>query len=243
MDDVSKDLVSLLLQLFPGFIAAWILYGLTSYPKPSQFERVAQALVFSFLVKVLVVPEHWALLYIGRMFPLAPWDEGAELFAATVTGIAFGLIISYFANNDRLYRVARALGLTRRTAYPSEWYGALTRKPKYVVLHLDGDRRISGWPLQWPSDPKHGHFELAAAAWLTKDPAAELLGDALGLNRGAELRAVEAHYHHALGPVQIDDGRGHLEPPDSCGEPAEVNAAFNTVVSCVMTLLVFVRSF
>jgi hypothetical protein len=160
MDDVSKDVVSLLLQLFPGFIAAWILYGLTSYPKPSQFERVAQAVVFSFLIKVLVVPEHWALLYIG------------QLFAATVTGILFGLSASYLANNDRLYRVARRLGLTKRTAYPSEWYGALTRKPKYVVLHLDGDRRISGWPLQWPSDPRHGHFELAEAAWLTKDWAA-----------------------------------------------------------------------
>lgn len=56
MEDL-KDVVSLLLQLFPGFIAAWILYGFSSYPKPSQFERLAQALVFSFFVKVLLIPE------------------------------------------------------------------------------------------------------------------------------------------------------------------------------------------
>jgi hypothetical protein len=46
MDDL-KDVVSLLFQLVPGFIAAWILYGFSSYPKPSQFERLVQALVFA----------------------------------------------------------------------------------------------------------------------------------------------------------------------------------------------------
>ncbi len=170
MEETTKDLVSLLFQLFPGFVAAWIVYGLTSYPKPSQFERVAQALVFSFLIKVLLVPEEWILLRLGKYVQLADWDTKAELLAATATAVSFGLAVSYFANSDTLYALGRKLRLTRRTAYPSEWYGALNRAPAYVVLHLRGTRRILGWPLQWPSDPKIGHFELTDAAWISKEP-------------------------------------------------------------------------
>jgi hypothetical protein len=170
MEETTKDLVSLLFQLFPGFVAAWIVYGLTSYPKPSQFERVAQALVFSFLIKVLLIPEEWVLLGLGKFVQFADWDSSAEMVAATATAVAFGLLVSYFMNSDTVYALGRRLGFTRRTAFPSEWYGALNRSPAYVVLHLGDERRIVGWPIQWPSDPKIGHFELADAAWISKEP-------------------------------------------------------------------------
>lgn len=170
MDDL-KEVVSLLFQLVPGFIAAWILYGLSSYPKPSQFERLVQALVFSFLIKVFVISEHLILLWIGRYWTLASWDNDAELLAGITTGILLGLVGSYFANNDKLYAAARALNLSTRTAFPSEWYGAFSRSPRYIVLHLKDRRRIYGWPLQWPSDPNVGYFELVEYLWL---PEAEV---------------------------------------------------------------------
>lgn len=166
MEAEANSLAVLLLQLFPGFVAAWILYGLTSYPKPSQFERVAQAIVFSFVIKVLIVPEKWALLWVGQYWSLRSWNAEAALLSATLTAVAFGLASAYFANNDKVYELARRCRLTKRTAYPSEWYGAFARLPQYVVLHLKDERRISGWPLQWPSDPLQGHFELSDAAWL-----------------------------------------------------------------------------
>jgi hypothetical protein len=165
MEDL-KDVVSLLLQLFPGFIAAWILYGFSSYPKPSQFERLAQALVFSFLVRVLLIPERSILLWVGTFRSFGIWDDDSQLLAATLTGIVIGLIGSYFAYNDKLYAGARRLGLTTRTAYPSEWFGALTREARYIVLHLNDGRRIYGWPQQWPSAPAAGHFELVESKWL-----------------------------------------------------------------------------
>src|SRR5579863_10088047 len=165
MEDL-KDVVSLLLQLFPGFIAAWILYGFSSYPKPSQFERLAQALVFSFFVKVLLIPDRAFLFWVGTFRSFGIWDDDSQLLAATFTGVAIGLGGAYFARNDKLYSGARILGLTRRTAYPSEWFGALTREPRYIVLHLKDGRRIFGWPLQWPSDPTAGYFELVESKWL-----------------------------------------------------------------------------
>lgn len=102
MEDL-KDVVSLLLQLFPGFIAAWILYGFSSYPKPSQFERLAQALVFSFFVKVLLIPERAFLFWVGtsdrlgfrtttrncwlRHLQVLPSDSVARISPATISCI------------------------------------------------------------------------------------------------------------------------------------------------------------
>ena len=36
----------------------------------------------------------------------------------------------------------------------------------YVVLHLDGERRLYGWPIEWPSESERGHFVLTEASWL-----------------------------------------------------------------------------
>ena len=39
----------------------------------------------------------------------------------------------------------------------------------YVVLHLKDERRLYGWPIEWPSDPNKGHFVLELAIWLPDD--------------------------------------------------------------------------
>lgn len=166
MDGISQELMNVLLQLLPGFLAAWLLYGLTSYPKPSQFERVIQALIFSFLIRALLPVEENLMIKLGKIHSFGRWDKDSELLASAISGLLFGLVASYYANNDKLYACARKLKLTKRTAYPSEWFGAFTDNITYVVLHLAGSRRIIGWARQWPSDPSIGHFMLMDAAWL-----------------------------------------------------------------------------
>lgn len=166
MGELSSGLITLLTQLMPGFLAAWVLYGLTSYPKPSQFERVIQALIFSFLIQAIVPIEKWLFIQLGKVCIFGYWNSDSEVILSAITGILFGLISSYYANNDKLYSLGRRLKLTKRTAYPSEWFGAFTEKVTFVVLHLKGSRRIMGWPVQWPSEPNNGHFELTLAAWL-----------------------------------------------------------------------------
>lgn len=169
MADISKDLLVLLTQLLPGFVVAWVVYGLTSYPKPTQFERVIQALIYSLLIKALVFVEEKAFISLGKYYSFGVWDSGTELLAAAVSAILLGLVFAYFANNDKFYSLARKFGFSRRTAYPSEWYGAFSEHPRYVVLHMDGGRRICGYPIQWPSEPSVGHFKLVDAAWLASD--------------------------------------------------------------------------
>lgn len=53
-EEMSKEVVLVLVYLLPGFLAAWVFYGLTSHPKPSQFERVVQAVIFTFVIQTLI---------------------------------------------------------------------------------------------------------------------------------------------------------------------------------------------
>lgn len=192
MDAVSKDILTLLNQLLPGLVTAWVIYGLTSHPRPTQFERVVQALIYSFFIGALVAFEEKALLFAGRFYAFGYWDKSAELFASSLSALGLGLIISFFSNNDTFYKFARDKGFTTRTAFPSEWYGAFSQHPRYTVLHLRGGRRISGYPVDWPSEPTAGHFRLVDAAWVNEDRTETVLdGDHSILIPAAEVELVE----------------------------------------------------
>jgi hypothetical protein len=163
MGETSKDVLALLTQLMPGFLTACVVYGLTTYTKPSQFERIVQALIYSFIVSAIVVLVERAVLVAGRFFQLGVWDKSAEVVASSAVALILGLILSYYMRHDSFFALVRRLNLTNRTAYPNGWYGAFARKPRFLVLHLVGGRRISRYPREWPSEPTAGHFRLTEA--------------------------------------------------------------------------------
>lgn len=169
MPELSKDVVALLQYLLPGFLVAWVFYGLTSHPKPSQFERVVQALIFTLAVRVLVFGERLALEYFGQWKAFRSWDSDADLVCSLVSAIALGAAIAYTINTDRFHRFIRKFGLSTRSAHPSEWCGTLSEHPRYVVLNLKDDRRLYGWPKTWPSDPEKGHFFITVPSWIDAD--------------------------------------------------------------------------
>ena len=166
MENFAKDLVSLLQFLVPGFVAAWIFYSLTSYPKPSQFERVIQALIFTLFIQVSVKIIASILLFIGNYWSFGEWSTSVETTYSALIAIIFGFTFSYFANNDKLHRLFRYLGITRETSYPSEWFGVFLKDITFVVLHFHDDRRLYGWPIEWPSEPTKGHFVIANPSWI-----------------------------------------------------------------------------
>ena len=165
MDELGKTALDLLQYLLPGFFTAWIFYALTTYSKPSQFERVVQALIFTLIVQVL--------LFFIKLFAIPnryfSWDKNVELVAPAIVAIFLGFVLSYFSNNDKFHKCLRFCGLTKETSYPSEWFGAFLENVTYVVLHLKGERRLYGWPKEWPSDSEEGHFLLQDASWVKDD--------------------------------------------------------------------------
>ena len=164
MPELSKDLVSLLQYLAPGLVVAWVFYGLTSHNKPSQFERVVQALIFTVVVQLLVQLEELGAKGLGRWFMLGEWTSTSTLAAALLTALFLGICLSACVNSDVLHRIVRNLGLTSRTSHPCEWFGIFKDYPRFVVLHQKDGTRIFGWPKVWPSESSAGHFFITEAA-------------------------------------------------------------------------------
>ena len=192
MGDLTKGLLALLTQLLPGFITAWVVFGLTSYPKPAQFERIIQALIYGVIIGALVAVERWLLLGAGRYIQFGVWEPNSDLVASVVSAVCLGLSLAHYSESDKFYSFARRLRLTRRTAYPSEWYGAFNARPaRYVVLHLEGGRRINGYPTEWPSDPATGHFRLTDAEWANDDGTVPLDGNDSTLVQAKQVQLVE----------------------------------------------------
>ena len=80
MPELAKDTISLLSYLLPGFLAAWVLYGLTSNPKPGQFERTIEALILTFFIHVMLPIAREILIFLGNtIYSLRPWALGCHV--------------------------------------------------------------------------------------------------------------------------------------------------------------------
>src|SRR3954470_22451912 len=80
MNFLGENIPTLVFQLLPGFVAASIFYTLTAHPKTTEFERVIQALIFTVLLKVVLIPARGCLLLAGkRACAVGTWNADAEL--------------------------------------------------------------------------------------------------------------------------------------------------------------------
>jgi hypothetical protein len=160
LQELSKDVVALLQYLVPGFLVAWVYYGFCPQAKPSQFERVVQALVFTVIVQVLVRAERVFFEWCGSVVNLGAWTADSTIFASLITALAAGFGIAASTKHDFMHKVARNCGLTTRSGYPNEHYGAFAESQDWVVLQLKDGTRLFGWPLRWPTEGDKGHYLL-----------------------------------------------------------------------------------
>ena len=168
----SGELVGALAFLLPGFVAGAIYHALTSHPKPSAFERVIQALIFTAIVQAIAT----SLPSSARVAEV-PLGAGVTWDPLWTMGLAVGsaLLVVLVVNNDiahgglRRIRI-RKFGVTWENSYPSSWYSAFSRNVHrndcYVVLHLTDKRRLYGWAAEWSNDPAHGHVRITEGEWL-----------------------------------------------------------------------------
>lgn len=166
MSEISQELITLLQYLLPGFVAAWVFNGLTSYPPLPRFERVVQALILTLFVQAAAPGFDATLRSFDGVFASGWMAEGREVWASLFAAFLIGAVFARLANTDRLHAVLRRMRITRETSYPSEWFGAFNRPATWVVLHLTDGRRLYCWPFEWPSQFDRGHFLVEDPLWL-----------------------------------------------------------------------------
>jgi Family of unknown function (DUF6338) len=170
MDDLVKEVIPLLQYLIPGFLSAWIFYSLTAFKRPDTFGQIVQALIFTFVVQGAV----WAIgslcLWVGsKGFSLGRWDTKAETMWAFVVSVTLGLLSCYLATNDKLHGWLRSRNVTKQSSYPSEWLSIFAQHHRLITLHLNDERRVFGWPVEWPPEASNGQFVMQNPCWLDAD--------------------------------------------------------------------------
>jgi hypothetical protein len=158
--DVSNALTTLqvLLALLPGFLTAQVVHVLVVREERSPFERVIQALVFTFLSHVL-----WHFLK-------AVWltDTTNDLLGLAICALIWGLALTWTINVGFVHDFLRWCRLTQSDSRPSEWYDAFYDTRQHVILHLKDGRRLFGWPRIYPLRADKGHMLLEGAEWLDR---------------------------------------------------------------------------
>jgi hypothetical protein len=165
VDEFNAELIALLNQLLPGFLTAWIFYGLTAYRRPSQFERIAQALVFTSIIQIFRI----GIKNVVSLWAPGEWSTESDFVCSWILAVLLGLFISWCAHQDFFHRWLRALRLTSNTSYPSAWYSAAKRYKTDIILNLKDGHRLQGWPYEWPDHLDEGQFALCDASWLRED--------------------------------------------------------------------------
>ena len=188
MSWASSEVVAVLTFLLPGFVGAAVFYTLTSHPKPGEFDRVVQALVFTTVGQAMA----WLLRLVAGIWTEYEWPAGLELTAAMASAVGVALLVVYCANHDTAHGLLRRVGVTRETSYPSEWYSAFAEYPgHYVVLYLKDESRLYGWPEEWPSNAREGHFRIAEAEWFTEGRWVSATGTAVILVPATDVVMIE----------------------------------------------------
>ena len=100
---VAQEIVQLLYSLLPGFLAAWIFYGLSAHPKPSPFERTVQALIYTMIVQVLLSPIRLAFVSIGNFASIGNWTQNVELPWSVFIAVFIGISFAGLANNSTIH--------------------------------------------------------------------------------------------------------------------------------------------
>jgi hypothetical protein len=167
MPIITSELIALLSFLLPGFITSFLFYSLTSFPKKSEFEAVIIALIYTIIINMIVDFLGIFFIFVGNWFAISEWKQLYQVAWSIIIAICIGVLWSFLYNNDIIHKALRRIKVTSQSSYPSEWYGTFSETKRYIILDLKDERRIMGWPVEWPNFPDKGHFVLEEACWLT----------------------------------------------------------------------------
>ena len=173
MSLLSLELINILKFLIPGFITIRIIESLTPNETKKEFDLIINALIYTILINAIVFLFSSLFCFIGNWYVIGVWDDKLSLIWSVIISISIALLMSYILNNDCIHKYLRDKQFTKQTPYPSEWYGVFSENITFIVLHLNDERRIMGWPDEWPTHPQEGHFALSHAMWLVETDNSE----------------------------------------------------------------------
>jgi hypothetical protein len=191
--------LQIFLILLPGFSAAYVVQALATRRLPTDFERVIEALVFSFIIYVCYIPLNGGRLPFhvqgdptGKGNETVLWEPAQLAWLAGVTVIFALLAVSYVRfDGNRLFR---AIGLTERTTHNSIWNDIFEREAidnQPVQVEFADGRSVLGILLYYSDTSDEGSVYLKEASWVDESgQTIPIPGPGILLTRNSEIRSV-----------------------------------------------------
>ncbi len=194
MSWANNEAISILWFLLPGFISSGLFRLLISNPKPSGFESVAQVFIFTVIVHVIggLFFSFWLEKRNNSSYSDSFENYTVEIVFLLLISIVVGILSSLIWNKDWLFKALRKIKITKQSSYRSAQYSAFAfHNDCYVVLHLKNQRRLYGWPKEWPSHPEDQHYLIEDCEWLEENNRIPLQGVSHILVPANEIEMVE----------------------------------------------------
>lgn len=196
----TTEALGILLLPLPGFSCAYVVQRLAGRPKQTELDKIIEALLFSFILYLVVSP------FFGYSFPLTWKTSSADgtvrytiqldwPYLASLAGLALLTTIAYSANLNRdwVLRLLRKLGITQRTARNSIWNDAFQDIPSsYVLVQLSGDRSLIGYLRYYSDEAEEASLFLEDAAWIVDEAGtqAPIPGPGILLSKQAGIESI-----------------------------------------------------
>src|ERR1035441_5417168 len=171
----KAEALGVLLILLPGFACAYIAQFLAVRRKQTEFDKVVEALLFSFILYAVTLP------FFGRTLPISWQSQGPSQpnlylvkfdYGYLVTLLCLTIVLALFyaanINHDWLMKAFRLIRITGRTARSTIWNDAFQDIGGFVQVGLSGERKVIGWVRDYSDDATEPSLFLEKAAWIMK---------------------------------------------------------------------------
>jgi hypothetical protein len=172
MPELKFDTVVILVILLPGFLAARLNQHLRSVRDQSEFDKVIEALLYSFVTYILYS-------FFARSFPvsLVAEREGetvryhlksdpSHLLIFASIAVLLSIVLSFASNHDLFGRLFRALNVSRRSWRDTIWSDVFHNFGEAVQVELSDSRMVMGWLKYFSDTPDQSSLFLEKACWV-----------------------------------------------------------------------------
>ena len=173
--NITAETLTIFAFLIPGFISSLILNAVVVRKDKDNFSKLIEALVFSFLIYVVVSPftTHSPVLLDSIRIDKAgiyPLQYNWRVAVPTVIlSIFLPLFLGFLITKDLYMKLLRRLRVTNKTARDTVWLDVFTDQKRYLIVNLSDGRRVFGWPMYFSNTPEEGNLYLYNPSWITED--------------------------------------------------------------------------
>ncbi|MEO7028524.1 MAG: DUF6338 family protein [Acidobacteriaceae bacterium] len=189
------EALGIFLILMPGFTCAYLTQSLAVRRKQSDLEKAVEALLFSLILYLSILP------FFGYVLPIS-WHPGADgsyhiainyrfLLTLFLSSLILGILYAANVNHDWMLGLLRKTRITERTARSTIWNDTFQEVGGFVQIGMSGGQSVLGWVRYYSDEVDDGSVFLEDAAWIDdKGDEQPIDGPGILLTREAKIESV-----------------------------------------------------